>query len=74
MSPRLKKLFGLFLLLPALLVYFGAVVAMADKLPSHWLVRLIYFLVAGLLWSLPMIPFMRWMERVAEKPGSDNQS
>lgn len=69
MSPRLKKLLGLFLLLPALLVYFGAVVTLADMLPSHWLVKLIYFVIAGLLWALPMIPFMRWMERTAEKPG-----
>lgn len=74
MSPRLKKLFGLLLLLPALLIYFGAVVTLADKLPSHWFVKMIYFLVAGLLWALPMIPFMRWMERTAEGPGGDNQS
>lgn len=71
MSPRLKKLIGLLLLLPALLVYFGAVVTLADKLPSHWLVKLIYFVFAGLFWAIPMIPFLRWMERSAQDSSAD---
>ena len=63
MTPRLKKLIGLFVFLPALLVYFGAVVTVAERLPSFWLVKLGYFVVTGLLWAIPAIPFIRWMER-----------
>lgn len=63
LSPRTKKLIGLLLLLPALFLYFGAVVTFADRLPAHWFVRLVYFMAAGVLWAAPMIPMMRWMER-----------
>jgi len=63
MNPRVKKLIGLLILLPALLVYFGAVVTFSDRLPAHWLVKLAYFLFTGLVWAAPVIPFIRWMEK-----------
>jgi hypothetical protein len=63
LSPHAKKLIGLVVLLPALLLYFGAVVTLAERLPSFWLAQLVFFLVSGLAWALPVIPFMRWMER-----------
>lgn len=63
MSPHAKKLIGLVVLLPALLLYFGAIVTLAERLPSFWLAKLAFFLVSGLVWALPAIPFMRWMER-----------
>lgn len=63
MTPRVKKLIGLFVLLPALLLYFGAVVTLAERLPSFWLARLAFFLAAGLVWALPVIPLIRWMEK-----------
>ncbi len=63
MSPRLKKLVGLAILLPGLLLYFGAVVTLAEMLPEFWLARLAYFVVTGLAWALPAIPLIRWMEK-----------
>ena len=63
MKPRLKKLVGLLVLPPALLLYFGAVVTFSDRLPSFWLVKLAYFVVTGLAWAAPVIPFIRWMEK-----------
>ena len=63
MTPRFKKLVGLLILLPALLRYFGAVVTFSDRLPNHWLIKLVYFLFTGLVWAAPVIPFIRWMER-----------
>jgi hypothetical protein len=62
-KPRLKKLLGLFVLLPGLLAYFGIVVTLADRLPAFWLAHLAYFIAAGLIWALPVIPFMKWMEK-----------
>jgi hypothetical protein len=61
MTPRLKKFVGLFILLPALLLYFGGVVALADRLPDFWLIKLVYFIVTGLAWAAPVIPLMKWM-------------
>lgn len=61
MSPRVKKFIGLLILLPGLLVYFGGVVALADRLPEFWVIKLVYFIVTGLAWALPVIPLMKWM-------------
>ncbi|OFW98778.1 MAG: hypothetical protein A3E78_06700 [Alphaproteobacteria bacterium RIFCSPHIGHO2_12_FULL_63_12] len=69
MTPRRKKLLGLFILLPALLLYSGAVVTFSDRLPSFWLVQLVYYIVTGLAWAAPVIPFIRWME----KPPDENK-
>ncbi len=63
MKPRVKKLIGLIVLLPGLLIYFGAVVTLADRLPDFWLARLIYFMVTGLAWALPVIPLLSWMSK-----------
>lgn len=71
MNPRLKKLIGLLILLPALLLYFGAVVTVSDRLPSFWLLRLAYFVVTGVAWAAPVIPFIRWMEK---EPGEHKKS
>ncbi|MGD9800739.1 MAG: DUF2842 domain-containing protein [Parvularculaceae bacterium] len=63
MKPRTKKLIGLAVLPPALLLYFGAVVTLAERLPDRHTVKLVYFIVTGLAWAAPTIPFIRWMER-----------
>ena len=70
MSPRLKKLVGLAVLLPGLLLYVGAVVTLAEMLPEFWLGRLAYFIVTGLAWALPVIPLMKWMEKDSRR-GTD---
>lgn len=64
MSPRLKKLVGLAVLPPGLLLYIGAVVTLAEKVPDFWLAQLVYFAVTGVAWAAPVIPLMKWMEKV----------
>ncbi|MCB2112714.1 MAG: DUF2842 domain-containing protein [Parvularculaceae bacterium] len=59
----MKKLIGLAVLAPALIVYFGVVVTLADHLPDNAALKLVYFIVTGLAWAAPTIPFIRWMER-----------
>ncbi|MFZ5617025.1 MAG: DUF2842 domain-containing protein [Pseudomonadota bacterium] len=63
MTPRIKKLIGLFILLPGLLLYVGAVVTLADFAPAFWLAKLVFFIASGLAWALPVIPLMTWMNR-----------
>lgn len=63
MPARLKKLVGSILMLVFLFVYVGGVVAVADHLPDQWLVKLVFFLLAGTLWGAPLIPLITWMNR-----------
>ena len=63
MNARTKKFVGLLVLIPALILYFGIVVTIAERLPSSWLFKLVYFVITGLAWALPVIPFIRWMEK-----------
>lgn len=67
MSPRIKKLAGLFVLLPGLVLYVGGAVTLADHVPKFWLAQMIYFIVAGIAWAIPTIPFIRWMEKEPKK-------
>lgn len=72
MNPRLKKLIGLFILLPGLLLYIGAVVTLAERIPEFWLAKLAYFMATGVAWAAPTIPFIRWMNK--ETPPSKGKA
>ncbi|MEE2691902.1 MAG: DUF2842 domain-containing protein [Pseudomonadota bacterium] len=70
MPPRLKKLIGLFILLPGLLAYIFAAIVVADYVPDFWLIELAYFIVAGVLWALPMKYLVDWMNKDPSQNGS----
>lgn len=61
MNPRLKKLIGSAALLAGLAGYVLGAIVVADFVPGHWLAQLLFFAVAGVGWSLPAIPLLRWM-------------
>jgi len=63
LSPRIKKLILLAVLVPSLVIYLFAAVILADLVPNFWLAKLIYFVIAGLLWAFPMKKFMLWANR-----------
>jgi hypothetical protein len=63
MSARLRKLIGLFAIVAFMVAYIGAAAWVGDRLPSHALVKLIYFVAAGSAWFVPLIPLVRWMNR-----------
>ncbi|MBM3544267.1 MAG: DUF2842 domain-containing protein [Alphaproteobacteria bacterium] len=65
MSARNRKLIGTIVLLVFLALYsWVAVMIGAGRitLAPHW-VQFIYFLAAGLLWVLPALILIRWMQR-----------
>lgn len=65
MSARTRKLIGTVVLLVFLALYaWVAVMIGAGRitLAPHW-VQFIYFLAAGLLWVLPALVLIRWMQR-----------
>ncbi|WP_439617016.1 DUF2842 domain-containing protein [Shinella sp.] len=67
MPLRLRKLIGTVLIIILVLVYalIATTVAVATLGESPWWTHLIYFTVTGLLWILPAMLIIKWME----KPG-----
>lgn len=63
MPPRIKKIVGSLAILAFLVVYAFAAILIADLIPKHPALELLYFLVAGIGWILPIIPLMVWMNR-----------
>lgn len=63
MSARLRKLIGMIAILAFLTAYVAAVVTVGDRLPKSWLVQVIYFGLAGVLWGVPLLPLISWMNR-----------
>ncbi len=61
MRARVKKLIGMAILVPGLAAYLFAAAALGEATPDHWLVRLVYFVVAGVAWAFPVKHLMRWM-------------
>lgn len=68
MSPRIKKLFGGVAILVFLAVYCAAAITLADLVPNIWWAKLIYFVVVGVAWGLPIIPLISWMNKAREAP------
>lgn len=64
MPPRLRKLIGTVLIIVLVLVYalVATTVAAATLGASPWYVHFLYFLLSGLLWILPAMAIIRWME------------
>jgi Protein of unknown function (DUF2842) len=65
MSARNRKLIGTVVLLVFLVLYvWVAAIIGAGRitLAPHW-VQFVYFLGAGLLWVLPALVLIRWMQR-----------
>ncbi len=65
MPVRLKKLLGTFVLLALVIVYaiFATDYASLYLGDAPGYVHLMYFLVTGLLWVVPAVFLIRWMER-----------
>lgn len=65
MPQRLRKLVGTVVLVTFISFYaLTAMTVAAARLPgtSGW-TQLAYFLVAGLLWVVPSLPLVAWMQR-----------
>ena len=63
MPSRLRKLVGSIALLAFLAIYVAVAVTLADRLPDNRLVELVYFVVVGTAWGLPLLPLIAWMQR-----------
>ena len=62
MPPRVRKLVGIALFLPALMLYFFAAAALGERVPDIQLLKIAYYLTAGIAWAFPARYLMQWME------------
>lgn len=63
MGPRLRKFIGSLGVVAFLAAYIVAVVAIAERLPSHWAAQIAFFALAGVLWGVPILPLFAWMQK-----------
>ena len=64
MVPRWRNALGILALVLGLIVYaLAAMVAGATLVPEHWLLQLLFFVIAGLVWLWPARHLLRWMAR-----------
>jgi predicted membrane channel-forming protein YqfA (hemolysin III family) len=64
---RLRKLIGSFAVMAVLFAWIWAFTSLYDRLPQNRFVHLVYFVVLGMGWVLPVIPMISWMGK-ADKP------
>ncbi|WP_374570233.1 DUF2842 domain-containing protein [Phenylobacterium sp.] len=63
MSARVRKLIGMVAILAFLFFYVAAAITLADKVPEQPVLKLVYFVLVGTCWFVPMIPLVKWMNR-----------
>ncbi|HWT13691.1 MAG TPA: DUF2842 domain-containing protein [Allosphingosinicella sp.] len=63
MTPSWRKPAGALLILLLILVWSVLVATAADRAGAWpWPLQALFFLVAGIVWILPLKPLLRWME------------
>lgn len=65
MNPRIKKFIGTVLMVVFVIFYALLIMAIAPRIltgGSKW-VEMLFYLVAGLAWAVPLMPLIRWMEK-----------
>ncbi|MGZ8284438.1 MAG: DUF2842 domain-containing protein [Allosphingosinicella sp.] len=61
--PSWRKPAGMLLLLLLIAVWGFVVVTVTEALPElPWPLKALFFVVAGIVWILPLKPLLRWME------------
>jgi hypothetical protein len=52
------------LLIVAIIIAWAALVASLSGVVGqwHWVLQLVFYVVAGIVWITPMKPLLRWME------------
>lgn len=62
-KPTWRKPAGILLILLLILVWCVIVATVADGIAAWpWPLKALFFLVAGIVWILPLKPLLRWME------------
>ncbi|WP_349356525.1 DUF2842 domain-containing protein [Sphingosinicella terrae] len=63
-NPSWRSLAGMFLIVALILGWSVLVVTLAGRAGNWpWPLELLFYLVAGIAWILPLKPVIRWMQR-----------
>jgi hypothetical protein len=63
LEPSWRQPAGILLILVWITAWAVLVASAAPSIAGlHWLVHLVYYAVAGIVWILPLRPLLRWME------------
>ncbi len=75
MPVRVKKFIGIFIMIVLVIVYAMTAVTVATYrlAESPWYIHMAYFLVTGLLWVLPAMWLIKWMETPPKSKTTDAQ-
>ena len=75
MPVRVKKFIGIFIMIVLVIVYAMTAVTVATYrlAESPWYIHMAYFLVTGLLWVLPAMWLIKWIETPPKSKTSDTQ-
>jgi hypothetical protein len=67
MSPSARKALGSLALIAYLIVFVALAAVLGERVLARapWWAELLYFVVAGVIWALPLKPLFAWMN----KPG-----
>ena len=68
MPTRLRKLIGSAGVCGFLGLYIWLVSLLADRVPTVTWAQTAFFATAGVLWGVPLIPLIRWMNAGPERP------
>ena len=71
MPTRLRKLIGSAGVIAFLGGYIWLVTLLADRVPRVTWAQTAFFAAAGVLWGVPLIPLIRWMNGGPAAPGPE---
>jgi hypothetical protein len=63
MTPSWRKPAGMLLIVAIIIVWAMLIASLSGVVGQwHWVLQLIFYVVAGIVWITPMKPLLRWME------------
>lgn len=63
LEPTWRQPFGIALILLWIALWCVAVASASSLIAGlHWAVHALYYLIAGIVWIVPLKPLLRWME------------
>lgn len=63
MTPSWRKPAGMLLIVAIIIAWAGLVASLSGVVGQwHWVLQLVFYLIAGIVWITPMKPLLRWME------------
>lgn len=63
MPPRLRRFIAAVGVLAFLITWIWGAVTISEFLPNNIWIDMVFFIVAGTAWGVPLIPLLRWAEK-----------